>query len=115
MKTVTENNKLIAEFIGYVFRGKNTLEYNSKLHFDDSLKFHNNWHWLMEAVEKIESIEYEEDLFYDVIIGGFLECSVQDREGNIIVDTIVGQSKIEAVYNAVVSFIEWHNSAGKEN
>lgn len=104
-----ENNKLIAEFMNY----KPTFE----VYINDVLttleipikNYHSDWNWLMEVVEKIESIEYKKDLFYNVIIGGFLECSVQDIEGRIIVETIVGSEKIESVYNACVTFIEWYN------
>jgi len=96
MKT-TENNKLIAEFIGYVLRGKNTYEYNDKLYFSDELKFHNDWNRLMEVVKKCR------------------QKQVSNMPVNIMADIYdaLHNCEIEHLYNAVVEFIKWYNLSKK--
>ena len=113
----TENNKIIAEFmikqeptenfcvgsIGQevgVFTGIKT-EY---FKYED-LKFHSDWNWLMEVVEKIESLGYWTEL-----LGG---CHQEFRIGKInqIKEFINkdGSDKKEAVYNTCLEFIKYYN------
>jgi hypothetical protein len=66
------------------------------------LEFDDSWDWLMPVVEKIE-----------LDFGGFViihnsKCVINPN--NIV---IIGASKLEAVYKAVVEFIEWHNHQSK--
>jgi hypothetical protein len=115
--TTTENNKLIAEFMGF-----NT--FNSQLDYkiydipqhkrdvvaeqnggtlfaEMDLKFHSDWNWLMEVVEKIESLNYE------VVIQNHI-CHIE----MLLMDNIVVSEdipKIEAVYKACISFVKWYN------
>lgn len=109
MKNTTENNKLIAEFLGGI---KQPFEFpqfgyiNSKgdwkdTFFDDQLKFHSDWNWLMQVVEKIESLGFETSLtnqnFFIRIAGGNTQSGIMYK------------NKIEAVYNACLEFIKWYN------
>ena len=100
----TENNKLIAEFLGETkqpfnfpqFGYVNSIGEWKDTFFDNHLKFHKNWNWLMFVVEKILNISVELDVmdkYYDII----------DR-----------MPVIESVYKECITFIEWYNSAEKE-
>ena len=108
----TENNKIIAEFmikqeptenfcvgsIGQevgVFTGIKT-EY---FKYED-LKFHSDWNWLMEVVEKIESLGnvFNIDNKKVYILNNVAWCTAQ-----------VGETKIQAVYNACLEFSKWYN------
>lgn len=119
MKTVTENNKLIAEFMGKeVITEKDFLAYNyeelkDNMYIDTTLKYHSSFDWLMEVVEKVENLHEANN----VLIGTNLTYIQIHNKATNEQETFkgVGQTKIEAVYNAVVAFIEWYNSAGKEN
>lgn len=105
----TEKNKLIAEFMGW----KSTNILNE--YYNDSEEswqkvgvlnintfcYHSDWNWLMEVVEKIESL----DIYYDKYID---HNSSMFTSGKIELST-----KIEAVYNACVTFIEWYNEQPK--
>ena len=84
----TENNKIIAEFMGMKPISKNETDgiwnctikahgYNIVQH----LSFHSDWNWLIEVVEKIEGLNYE----------------------------FILTTNIENTYNACVTFINWHN------
>jgi DNA replication protein DnaC len=112
--TTIENNKLIAEFMGGLFNkhsnkyGIGNAEYITigKLnnvvkainHYDIvDLKYHNNWNWLMEVVEKIESLSEEQKVI------NF------SRQNKSIFDFKLTESKIEATYNACIEFIKWYN------
>lgn len=114
----TENNKIIAEFMGLHLLVKLNLE----------LKYDTDWNWLMEVVEKIEKVSnYDSgDRFgTHVIIKGRV-CSI--KSGNYGMkgkeyskklyfnNNYSGDTKIKAVYNACVEFIKWYNeNSAKEN
>ena len=51
------NNKIIAEFMKYI-KHTQTKAYLTKDGYfhDKDLKFHKDWNWLMEVVEKIENL-----------------------------------------------------------
>ena len=104
--STTENNKLIVNFLGWDKKinkdGEETPFYNLPKKFNnpygikeyiplEGFVFDNDWNWLMEVVEKIVNLkifeEYDTILFYEMF------------------NTL----KIEVVYNACVTFIEWYN------
>ena len=60
----TENNKLIAEFMGWNIQNYNELPNNfwytiREIDFDvdDGYRFHNSWDWLMPVINKIRSMD----------------------------------------------------------
>jgi hypothetical protein len=117
-----ENNKLIAEFMGFELQ-KNPNErwfnqwftndilnkpYHSRI---EILHFDSDWNWLMEAVDKIESIGDEEnngEYFFEIYKFGVTIFS-NGNYVNEIVDT-TGKTKLEATYKAVVEFINYYNA-----
>lgn len=113
MKTVTENNKIIAEFMGYIDNGcsEDGFLINPITNFDEEieeLKYSSDWNWLMEVVEKIESLNYSIEINKQE--ENNYQCLVIQKD--IKVQTF-SKIKIEAVYNACVAFIEWYNKQNK--
>lgn len=119
MKNIVESNKLIVEFMGYsrtIFmggakdNGSYYVEIPNYFHdhvIPDDLKFHSDWDWLMQVVEKIESLNF-------VVQVHLNSCFIKEREHFINNKAIWrgknhAKTKIEAVYNACVEFIEWYN------
>lgn len=104
----TENNKLIAEFMGMRFESDDFEFYGdgTNIFTVDQLSFHNSWDWLMPVVEKIES------LGANVLIGRML-CDIKYtnplNEDEIFEIRIASGIKINAVNGAVVKFIKWYN------
>ena len=107
----TENNKLIAEFMGYVLNDNTgvTVYYNDKtceVLDPDKLKFHSDWNWLMEVVEKIENLGFE-------VVIGRISCNVNEilNRENPITSIVCGNpsKKLEVVYSSICQFIQWHN------
>ena len=110
MKTI-ENNKIIAEFLSVKIHPCETIEnfkflpieerglYNG--YFIDELKYHEDWNWLMEVVEKIESLVYRIE-----IVKHICRIYLSNKETIIISENT---PKIEAVYIACVEFIKWYN------
>ena len=79
---ITENNKLITEFLGW----------HSRKFEEDELDFHTDWNWLMPVIEKILDISLNLDtmeMYYN------------------ITDSI---PKIEQTHKEVVEFIKWYNN-----
>jgi hypothetical protein len=104
-----ENNRLIAEFMGY-----NEEIVNDEIYFtlpdmleslsDEELHYHSDWNWLMEVVEKIENYnEYTNVLFTPQ--GCEINCYIEN--GFLFSNDC--NTKIEAVYNACIEFIKWYN------
>ncbi len=102
MKNVTENNKIIAAFMGdYDFT-----------HTEGGLPigdFSNCWDLLMPVVEKIEDILLNTDNSFNVTIGCGLDCTIQDDYGVLIEINTCEQTKIKTVFKAIVEFIKWYN------
>lgn len=97
---IKETNVLIDEFVGTVkpLIGKTP--------------FDRNFHCLITAVEKIENLEDENGrIAYVTIFGNYCEILLKDS----VIES-EGETKLQAVYNAVVSFLNWYNenSAKKE-
>jgi len=109
---ILEGNKLIAEFMEYMFLDDfNYPENNETGWYNElgncvgiELKFHSSWDWLMSVVEKIELIIVDElKIEEDITING-TSCYIP-----AIDKSITKLSKINATYEAVVEFIKWYN------
>ena len=125
---VTENNKIIAEFMGKewnksFFAGVSIINPSNITY-----KFDTDWNWLMEVVEKIESLDinkFSKQLGREDVkpIEGKFYLTVFDNQAEFLASVYYwqhdnnikglkkenGNSKIEAVYNACVEFIKWYN------
>jgi hypothetical protein len=116
----TENNKLIADFmelkpifISPDFYGiqKDHVHITGKntdfvmFEFSKSAKYHSDWNWLMEVVEKIESLNYTVSIRNHI-------CRI---EMLLLEDIVISEDipKIQAVYNTCVEFIKWYSADKK--
>ena len=91
MKTIEENNRLIAQFMGFDENEKGQFSIPNVGNIEDYLcRFHESWDWLMPIVEEIDHLEYESD-------------------GLDAIDNAIKTRVIADVYNAVIKFIEWYN------
>ena len=114
----TENNKIIAEFLGATLTKDLQIMYpvyEGDSSYVKDLKYHLDWNWLMEVVEKITSILMLDDNFkYNYLYIGY---DFEDKEHyvNLYVSEDIQlngsskNSKIQAVYNACLEFIKWYN------
>lgn len=113
MKT-EENNKLIAEFLvnneGNLVKIRDgvysTIDDNEVPDDDltiNDLKFHSDWNWLMQVVDKI----YEMNLYYDRYID-YNSSMISDGKINL-------GTRINRVYEQVVEFIKWYNENSAKN
>ena len=127
MKTI-ENNKLIAEFMGvfdkilstgnmhswsdapFYYTTEDTREKVIK-NISKYSKYNKDWNWLMEVVEKIESLEH-----WTETLGGLQNiCLIGSINSSCESFKAVAETKIEAVYNACLEFIKWYNEQNKNN
>ena len=102
----TENNKIIVEFMKWDILNDMTYSKATKGKWIelDKLKFHSDWNWLMEVVEKIESLgNCQIDISLNWCRVGYKGITIDSR------DYLKSSSKIEAVYNACVEFIKFYN------
>ena len=125
MNNIIENNKLIAEFMGWkenkdmevkLTSGGITYYFqkNDEACIPETMCYHSDWNWLMKVVEKIESIEdgiYQVDILQE-------GCNILKRCA-LFIDKRVGKlesdtTKIESVYLACIEFIKWYNEQNKK-
>jgi hypothetical protein len=108
----TENNKLIAEFMGLniitiddVRKNKNPYISLADGYLEDDLKYHTSWDRLMPVIEKIEGFNE-----YDVEI---LQYGTRVLKNSVEIITNVADfsfdKKIEHCYDAIIKFIKEHN------
>ena len=113
MKTTEENNRMIAEFMGYEM---NTVEvtmpekfrvitlfkhsegaFTTTIFKFGDLRFHVDWNWLMPVVEKIDKLMLDQP-----IISPF-EVNAE------YVFSSLREVNIKLTFKRVVQFIEWYN------
>lgn len=114
----TENNKLIAEFMGCKPIFKDKKEYQMVTHENmcystNELQYHKDWNWLMEVVEKIEGLEIDKLSFNFKIEKdrvSFFYTHADEPKKQIKMFFEWGQkTKISNTYKVVVEFIKWYN------
>ena len=120
----TENNKIIAEFMGnrnYLYNNdKNAMYFILINTVGEELivNYDNDWGLLMEVVEKIESLGYRtltENECFMITKSKLSSFDVRSKDdyNTIFSDNYeinhCGGRKKENVYNACVEFIKWYN------
>ena len=112
---IKENNKLLAEFMGCYQNNEGFWGFeNTPNHktwnndrFLDCTKYDTDWNWLMEVVEKIESLTYKGfNIYVDITTLTFIHT----EESNLEIAEVFGGTKIENTYNACVQFVQWYNN-----
>ena len=126
----TENNKLIAEFMGnrnYLYNNDKSSMYFILINTVGEeliVNYDNDWGLLMEVVEKIESLGYRtltENECFMITKNKLSSFDVRSKDdyNTIFSDNYeinhYGGSKKENVYNACIDFIKWHNENGEKN
>lgn len=100
---INQFNKKCAEFLGWIWvphfldetKGSWMAGINDSR---NELKFDSDWNWIMEIVDKIESITHGEDDFE--IEGIQLKYLIHQR---------LGKASKKAVIQAIDQFIDWYN------
>jgi hypothetical protein len=113
--SIEEGNKIIAEWMGEeVIWHEEKWQWKSRHNGIKPFMYDHLWDWLMPVVEKIERMRYHTQIFYlhylkahacQISKGKDFAKPFDDAEwsGSSL------NSKIEAVWQAVVFFIQWHN------
>ena len=129
MNNIIENNKLIAEFMGWkenkdmvvkLTSGSITYYFqkNDEACIPETMCYHSDWNWLMKVVEKIHSMQS-----YGVLINPN-GTYIQDEDDKVICMTfkneevngeIISSSNIEATFNCCAEFVKWYNEQNKNN
>ena len=127
----TENNRIIAEFMdlkpvevfGNYSISKDHVSVNCENSNDamnsfcQSTKYHSDWNWLMEVVEKIETKKYYKKEVQFSITKYSVKIQTLTNEDGLIISPCIfsswgtygGTQKMKAIYNACLEFIKWYN------
>lgn len=108
---IFEGNKLLAVFMG--FKPFEDSRYGTMYSPPKGgpsilwLQYHTSWDWIMQVVEKMESLHYWVNICLK-------ECTVTDCNVSSFPEIVnIGKdeadTKIEAVWLAVVAFVKWYN------
>lgn len=81
----------------------------------ENMKYDTSWDWLMPVVEKIESLKFRVKICGFTSFGKqYNECHIKknDSEGLYVYnhEGIGYELKIEAVWIAIIEFIQWHSN-----
>jgi hypothetical protein len=128
MNDIIRCNRLIAEFMGGEIQPNGTCKNYKKMNipdwafrdFDfDSLRisgfmYYTSWDWLMPVVEKIEGLgrfafAIDSRPYPNINTCVLIHNATQHGITNLVIPVVERESKIEAVYLAVIEFIEWYN------
>ena len=100
------DNELIHEFMGHDWK-TGTFSWRPGVYDPMKLEhleyYQKSWDWLMPVVEKIEAIDVD-DLILEI---RYKLCHIEYDEFGI--RNFKGETKIEAVYKAIIEFIKWYN------
>lgn len=99
-----EDNKLIAEFMGYRTSGTQFKDENG--FWNDTSVFETSWDSLMPVVGNIESLGYE----FFIVEDRIKIAHNTDQSIDTIINFTLGGSKKDATYQAVVEFIKQYNT-----
>lgn len=92
--------------------GKNPPRPNdSQWNYTDML-YHRYWDWLIPVLDKIRSLGFDYAICSIAIDGEELSeimISPRVKDDNIEIHTRTEEKLIDATYNAVLQFIQWHN------
>lgn len=142
---ITAGNKLIAEFceVGYWqawrkegYKPHWSTHYGSQAEVIDALKnhygiestyvaqfeakyispnYHSDWSLLMPVVEKIEALHsLSQGQYLNVRISqGYIQ--IEGTREKILYNTSIEGSKITALWQAVVQFLQWYNQSSLDN
>ena len=112
MKTTTENNRLLAEFMEFQKTNIGWYDFEETLNLPhtidntfDTLEFNTSWDWLMPVVEKIEELSSEQDEIVDYFQGDPDPSIWFSGYGKICM-----HADISKVYETLVEFINWYNN-----
>lgn len=116
MENVTENNKLIARFMGKKKYGEmgeswyfpeNTIPDLGIYIYDEYLQFRTSWDWLMPVVEKITKIDITPAPSWtgypvEIVPGGYVKITGFPMSFSITTNVSIEGSLIIATWKAVV-------------
>jgi hypothetical protein len=121
-------NQLCAEFLGYInttptepdfsiYENRNGFVIDERQYTlleTMSMKFHSDWNWIMQVVDKIEGLKEGEEVEHNwyVTIGEGNYCRIFTDEFKTFQDEIIvdnANSKKEAVVLAIWEFLQWYN------
>ena len=124
-----ENNRIIAEFMGYVLNENNEypIEYITvQGHWDtcsiQDLNYHKSWDWLMGVVEKIENTKIKDYSISTDITDDKTFINVwhygDGGKWSILISNFNEEykdfNKMQRTYKAVVKFINFYNKQKEE-
>lgn len=126
-KTTKKNDELIAGFLGWerysnnsfkcpnIYPIENSTVYGWTTFTADQLEFSKRWDWLMPVVEKITEIFDKNFPPGEEFVKRILAHEEPfEKEYMEVVGLPIG-TPIKEVYDAVVTFIRWHNSQALES
>src|ERR1700744_28204 len=101
-----KGNIMIADFMGWVHHKDSDYDATEMA----NLKYHSSWDWIMQVVAKIEGLTALNrfDIYYK-------NCKIEYGDEDVYYEVesgIQGDTKIHAVWLAIVYFIDWVNTEG---
>jgi len=117
MKEETEDNMLIAEFMGnkmngvFYISGYDANFPTQRLVHPNDLEYHESWDWLIPVVDKIRDNNCIVSIRFNRQINT-TNTHISCFENKWLKDINISGVGIESTYKSVIEFIKWYNSLG---
>lgn len=115
--TQLEEKKMLAEFMGGKVMKCNIVNFTDSeknkcilVNIDSA---YNDYNSLMHVVSKIESLQHEDHIKFNVCIYKNT-CWVESRINELYIGSDNENTKLEAIYRACVEFVKWWNENKNE-
>lgn len=102
---IIASNTIIADFMNW----KHHEDSNYDKHEMSNLKYHTSWDWIMPVVEKIENIGHS-SIIEQLYHGEHRVYFIDKTDNTEKTPGARSYDKIEAVWLAVIAFINWYNT-----
>ena len=114
MRTIKENNKLIAEFMGLYNKSGLTHPFAGQNMDIEDARYHESWDWLMPVVAKLK-IASNEDSFLDNLHKNGDDVCIEGMrlEHQMDMTFKCDYISVENTYKYAVKFIKWYNENKK--
>jgi hypothetical protein len=107
---ISENNKMIAEFMGLEFYEPHNTWLKNGILYSKVLKYNTDWNWLMPVIDEIEKLGFEFTIKrFSVQIETTSWSGKWMKNVEYSKTLVCAGNRVELIFSAIIQFLEWYN------